>query len=200
MNKEAGDLKREKNSHIWERDPDDFYVEDFWCSAALFQRETFANPVLDPACGLGRIVATARAHGHSAIGADKVRRSSFCQDEGDFLKSQMRGFDFVCNPPFGIADEFVKHALELAGGKVAMLLPATWHFGAKRSAWLKTTPLRRIYALTPRPSMPPGAVIIAGEEPGGGVKDFAFYVWLKGYDGPVEASWLSRDEVRPYNF
>lgn len=183
---------RDMKAKIWQRDNDDFYVEPFWCSAALFMREPFENTILDPACGLGRIVWEARRFGYQAIGTDKVRRSDICRDEIDFLTCAAPGYDIVANPPFGIADEFVKHALTVSRSKVAMLLPATWHFGSKRAAWLKTTPLRRIYALTPRPSMPPGAVIEAGVEPGGGTKDFAWYVWLRGYDGPVETCWLSR--------
>jgi hypothetical protein len=192
MSKPTRNLK----AKIWERDKDDFYCEPFWCSAALFAAEPFENTVLDPACGLGRIVDAARSYGLQAIGTDKVRRSVACRDVVDFLSCAAPGCDIVSNPPFGIADLFVRHALAVSRSKVAMLLPATWHFGAKRAAWLKTTPLRRIYALTPRPSMPPGAVILAGGKPGGGTKDFAWYIWLRGYQGPVEACWLSRDDAR----
>jgi beta-xylosidase len=81
--------------------------------------------------------------------------------------------------------------------KVALLLPATWHLGDKRSRWLETTPLRRIWCLTPRPSMPPGAVILAGETPGGGTQDFAWYVWLRGYDG-IDPSLFFDDDGKVY--
>ena len=190
MNAPTRDLK----AKLWERDPDDFYCEPFWCSVALFNREAFDGPIVDPACGLGRIVHSARMADYEAYGADKVKRSEACGSVLDFLDRVDPIANVVSNPPFGIADSFVMHALALTTGKVAMLLPATWHFGAKRAAWLKTTPLRRIYALTPRPSMPPGAVILSGVEPGGGTKDFAWYIWLRGSDGPVEAAWINRDE------
>lgn len=35
----------EKAAHIWERDPNDFYVEEEWCSARLFAEEHFANSI-----------------------------------------------------------------------------------------------------------------------------------------------------------
>jgi hypothetical protein len=43
--------------------------------------------------------------------------------------------------------------------------------------------------------MPPGAVIEAGMKPGGGTTDFAWFLWLKGFDGRPEIGWLRRDEA-----
>jgi hypothetical protein len=79
----------------------------------------------------------------SAIGHDIVERSPECERVADFLSDEWSGAceNFVSNPPFGVADEFAKLAIERARRKVALLLPATWHFGSKRAAWLKTTPL-----------------------------------------------------------
>jgi len=59
--------------------------------------------------------------------------------------------------------------------------------------WLADTPLARVYLLTPRPSMPPGQVIEAGEKPEGGKQDFVWLVWRRGYVGPPELRWLHRD-------
>lgn len=193
--------RRDKASGIWARDPHDWYVESEWCSERLFATEIFSGNVIDPACGFGRIVVSARKHYHLAEGMDIVRRSAICGGVADFFDPDWRGCktatvrfpNIVSNPPFGRADEFVALALERAFGRVAMILPATWHFGSKRAAWLATTPLRKVLALTPRPSMPPGAVIAAGEKPGGGAKDFSWYIWEIGYSGPWEGGWLHRD-------
>jgi hypothetical protein len=111
----------------------------------------------------------------------------------DFMATQWLAADnIVSNPPFGIAEAFVKHALDVTNRKVAMLLPSIWVQGDERSRWLETTPLRRIYFITPRPSMPPGPVIVAGEKPGNGTKDFAWFVWERGYEGRPEVRWLRR--------
>jgi hypothetical protein len=148
--------RREKDAGIWARDPHDFYVEPSWASQCLFEAEPFEGGITDPACGLGTICQSARLYGHRTVGYDIVHRSHDCARLADFLSDNWTGeaVNFVSNPPFGVADRFVKLALERAAAKVAMLLPATWHFGAARAAWLKTTPLRRVLALTPRPSMP----------------------------------------------
>lgn len=191
--------RRAKASGIWTRDPHDFYVEPEWVSKRLFEEELFHGTVIDPACGTGRIVVSALASGLVAGGLDIVAKRGFLPAL-DFLDQGwgaglMPPPNIVCNPPFGVADEFVRLAIERALDKVAMLLPATWHFGSKRAAWLEHTPLKRVLACTPRPSMPPGAVILAGEKPGGGKKDFSWYIWERGHKGPWTGGWLHRDKT-----
>lgn len=183
-----------KNAHLWARHPEDWYVEPEWCSRRLFEVEPFSGQILDPACGLGRIVEAADSAGHPAFGADIVRRSHWCAAEVNFLDTWPEFADnIVSNPPFGIADDFVKHALRVAERKVAMLLPTKWMNSAARGKWLETTPLRRVWLLSPRPSMPPGPVIAAGIKPGNGTTDFAWFVWARGYDGRPEIMFMRRD-------
>lgn len=182
---------RKRDSHLWSRDPHDWYCEPPWVSERLFAAERFESAVWDPACGLGRIVTAARAAGIEAFGTDIVDRG-LGTEEVDFLDCDSGEPNIVCNPPFGIAEKFVAHALSLADRKVAMLLPANWVQGDKRSRWLETTPLRRVWFITPRPSMPPGAAIAAGLKPGNGTTDYAWFVWLRGYDGAPEVRWLRR--------
>lgn len=184
-----------KNAHLWERHPEDWYVEPEWCSRRLFEVEPFSGTVFDPACGLGRILAAASGVGLATVGSDIVRRSEWADGLGDFLRVDQREFEvdnIVSNPPFGIADAFAEHALDLAR-KVVLLLPTKWMNSASRGAWLETTPLARVWLLSPRPSMPPGPVIEAGERPGNGTVDFAWFVWERGYVGAPELRFLGRD-------
>jgi hypothetical protein len=197
---------RKRESHLWSRDPDDFYVEPEWCSQRLFEVERFERDVWDPACGLCRIVQSASDAGLMAAGSDKVKRHPAALI-ADFMDEDWAPGPYgdegpahiVCNPPFGLCDPssdhpgFVELALERASGKVAMLLPANWVQGDRRSRWLETTPLYRVYYLSPRPSMPPGAVIEAGLRPGNGTTDYAWLIWLKGFSGPWTGHWLRRD-------
>jgi hypothetical protein len=185
---------RKKNSHHWDRHPQDFYVEPRWCSERLFAVERFDGPIYDPACGLGRIVLAALNAGYATCSSDLVARSQFCPEPLDFLATCDSMTNIVSNPPFGIAEKFVAHALRLAERKVAMLLPAAWVQGDERSRWLETTPLRRVYFITPRPSMPPGPAILAGQKPGNGTSDFAWFVWRQGYMDAPEIKWLRRVE------
>lgn len=182
-----------KSAHLWARHPEDWYVEPDWCSRRLFDVEAFSGLIYDPACGIGRIVNAALDAGYMAGAGDLVRRGPLTNEVCDFLKVRPRAENIVSNPPFGIADDFTKHALDIATEKVALLLPTKWMNSASRGKWLETTPLRRVWLLAPRPSMPPGPVIEAGEKPGNGTVDFAWFVWERGYGDQPELRWLRRD-------
>lgn len=185
---------RKRDSHLWQRHAEDWYVEPNWCSARLFELEKFDGSIWDPACGQARIVHSALAAGHEAIGSDIVDRTDGLATVRDFMEAgAVLGLNIVSNPPFGIAEKFVSRALDLAPRKVAMLLPANWVQGDKRSRWLEKTPLERVWFITPRPSMPPGPVVAAGVAPGNGTTDYAWFVWRHGYYGRSEIGWLRRN-------
>ncbi len=185
------DIKRAENSHIWKREEHEHYVEPEWCSRRLFEVEKFEGEIEDPCCGFGRIPEAAMQAGYTAAASDIVDRGYACQSpQRDFLSAYVPADNIVCNPPFDIFRPFAEHALKLAQRKVAMIwlvrtLPA--------ARWLQDTPLAKIYFLTPRPSMPPGHTITAGEKPGGGKEDFCWLVWSKGRVGPPDLHWLHRD-------
>jgi len=181
------------NAHLWKRHPDDFYTEPDWVDERLFAQERFDGEIIDPACGLGRIVKAACRAGYTAYGTDRVSRSDYCREEQDFLRyaGPCPGA-IVSNPPFKLAREFAEKALGLALHKVALLLPTLWLHGDERSRWLEQTPLVKVLIITPRPSMPPGPVIEAGIAPGGGKADFAWFIWQRGHIGPAAIDWLRR--------
>ena len=193
--------KRKLNAHLWERHPDDWYVEPEGVSARLFDMEDFGDDplILDPACGSGRIVRAAHEAGYAAVGADKVSRTIDCSHVCDFLTEKFAGFDWVVsNPPFSLCamryrndppPPFVVKALSVARVGVAMLLPLPWLAGATRSRWLASSGLARVLVCVPRPSMPPGPVIEAGEDPGGGEEDFAWFIFRKGHTDPWTGGW-----------
>jgi hypothetical protein len=188
-----GDVKRPENSHIWEREQHEHYVEPEWCSKRLFEVEKFDGFIHDPCCGFGRIPDAAKAAGYGWSCADIVHRGYRHQvNVWNFIGQDGFYDNIVCNPPFDQFQEFATQALRVARNKVAMIwlvrtLPA--------ARWLRQTPLARILFLTPRPSMPPGHTITAGEKPGGGKQDFCWLIWDKEYEGPPMIGWLHRDAL-----
>lgn len=182
---------RKIDAHAWEREANEHYVEPAWCSMRLFDEERF-GAIHDPCCGFGTIVKSAWSHGLSATGADLVDRG-FAQGVWlqDFFDCDQFLDCIVCNPPFDVAPRFAQHALRLALRKVAMIFPVA---RLNAAHWIKGTPLRRVWLLSPRPSMPPGHVIAAGGKPGGGKMDYAWLVWERGYEGAPEMRWLYRDK------
>ena len=200
-----------KNAHTWSREANDWYVEPAWTAARLFETPIFSRgmTILDPACGMGTIVESACLSGMTGLGADIVPRWEARPEVdrlgayavADFLSgqwpdtSERRALDaIVSNPPYKAAQQFAELALERSP-IVALLLPTKWLQGDRRARWLRTTPLHRVLMLCPRPSMPPGHVILCGEKPGNGTVDFAWFCWFRGYQGEPQIGWLHRDGV-----
>src|SRR5262249_36628929 len=158
--------RRPLGAHIWRKDELGFYVEPNWVDERLFAVESFVGTIADRACGLGRVLEAGRRAGHDRLIATDIVDRGYEHFDGelDFLCSDDDVENLVSNPPFHICNEFTRHALRLATRKVALI----WLVRRLNAAhWLQGTPLTRIYLLTPRPSMPPGHVILAGARPGG---------------------------------
>lgn len=199
---------RKKESHQWEREALDHYVEPAWCSERLFEDPVFegVTTVVDPSCGFGTIVESASQAGFEACGSDLIPRweeqlrvRCGAYEVSNFLDPSWPGHvngaadAIVSNPPFKHALDYAELALSRSSRVVALLLPANWIQGQRRSRWLSQTPLYKVLFICPRPSMPPGHVILAGGKPGNGTTDYAWFVWLKGYRGAPQVGWLYRD-------
>jgi hypothetical protein len=210
------DQKTAKAAHSWERDPDNWYVENTWVSRRLFEVETFRGRIVDPCAGMGNIMQGAKEAGTKVYSYD-LRDRGFSGVYGgyDFLNAgaYMPGIfpteNIVSNFPYGkvqdgvesqrprLEEEFVRIALERTTGKVAAFLDANWMAGSKRGQWLETLPLYRVYVVSPRPSCPPGTFLQRGGKAGNGSKDYCWYVFLHGYSGSPTVHWLRRDDPPP---
>ena len=191
---------KKRDAHVWEKDARGFYVEPEWCARRLFEVEDFSGvtTIYDPACGWGTITKAAQAWGaRDVYGSDIVNRRRHGLGDRfskvDFLsldKLPARNTAVVCNPPFEHVREFCENALALGAAKVAMI------FLVRRlnaAHWLLDLPLRTIYLLSPRPSMPPGKWIAQGNDPGGGTQDFCWLFFSRDYRGEAKTRWLMRD-------
>jgi hypothetical protein len=180
-----------RRAHIWEPDPDGFYIEPEWCSQRLLEAESFRGAIHDQAQGSGRIVRAAEAAGLVATGADIIDRTggSPTFTLQNFLADDCRRPNIITNPPYHLLREFALHALQIVKHKAAFVFPVA---RLNAAHWLSDTPLQRVWLLTPRPSMPPGAYLAAGGKASGGTKDFAWLIWQQGFTGFPEIRWLHR--------
>lgn len=113
---------------------DDFYETPACATRALLRVETLPAVVWEPACGRGAISREIEAAGRRVVSTDLVSRG-FGQGGVDFLmehRSPESVDAIVTNPPFKLADQFVRHALTLAP-RVIMLLRWAYAEGAGRS-------------------------------------------------------------------
>ena len=195
-----------KKAHLWDRDELDWYVEPTVATDALLKVERFVGAIWDPACGQGNIVKTAARWNYAVYGTDVQSRGlTFVEGyrgEHDFLGvglPQSVCFalppNIVCNPPFFRAvgaEAFIRKALSLATGKVAMFVDVRFLAGAKRANGLfaELAP-SRVYIITPRVSCPPGTYLLTGATAGNGTSDWCWVVWDLGAPrGETRLIWL----------
>ncbi|MCF8534397.1 MAG: hypothetical protein K9G48_15425 [Reyranella sp.] len=183
-------------------EPFDWYVEDGWCTDLLLQKEHFIGEIVDPACGMGTIPARAIAAGYDTSASDLVDRPRIADipfKTLDFLGEEWATEDTVdniaCNPPFsyqkGIAAAFIRRALHVARRKVAVLLPNKFLSSQDRYLLFTQTPLRKVYYLMSRPSMPPGSLLVSGKvKRGGGKVDYCWLVFDHAHRGPATTDFL----------
>jgi hypothetical protein len=199
-----------KAAHSWDREPDNWYVEPSWVTKRLCEVEVFSGRTADPCAGMGNIIKGASEAGVTIEGHDLRNRGYGLLRHRDFFDppachGQWPVENIISNPPYGpnkrgvdgerprIEEQFLLLALERTRRKIALFLPSNWINSASRGAWLRTTPLMRVYFVGPRPSCPPGHILANGGAAGGGKQDFAWFVWLHGYDGEPSLRWLWRD-------
>lgn len=181
--------KREKDAHVWARDPNDWYCEDRASVDFLLDREQIDGCVYDPACGGGNIVMACEDRGIHAFGTDLIRRTyhtpAWFFGIHDFIAGPVLDLEgvgaIISNPPYYRAkgtEAFIRNALAHDAEKVIMVVNAKFLFGGARAAGLFTRhPPSRVWPISPRPSMPPGEWIRDGGKIGGGTEDFCWLVW-----------------------
>lgn len=173
----------------YERVKDDFYPTPPEATRSLLTVETFDGAVWEPACGDGAISRVLMDAGCEVVSSDLVDRG-FGETRIDFLMEHVRRApNIVTNPPFKLAVPFVRRAVDLTSGKVAMLLKIAFLEGVERATVFQETPLARVWVFSRRLRFIPGGV--DGKELlGSGMMAFAWFVWDHAHTGKPELGWL----------
>ena len=171
----------------------DLYETPECAVRALLAVESLPHVVWEPACGPGAIVKVLRDAGHKVYATDLVTYG--CPDsEGriDFLMEGRPPADVgavVTNPPYKLAEEFVRHALTLGIPKVVMLLRLAFLEGEGRRSILQDGPLARVHVFRRRlPMMHRNGW--NGPRLTSGAIAFAWFVWDLAHRGAPELWWL----------
>lgn len=124
------------------RNEADFYPTPPECTEALLDQcdDLFSGRVWEPACGDGAISKVLLAAGLQVYSSD-IRHSGYGDGGVDFLDTQPAHIDgIITNPPFNLAEAFIRHACSI-GVPVAMLLKATyWHAASRHALFYETGP------------------------------------------------------------
>lgn len=158
----------------YERNPADAYWTESWCTEALLSAWNPGAVVHEPACGNGAIAKVLEARGIEVIATD-LNDWGFGLSGRDFLATARAASScIITNPPFNLADEFVRHALELTrpvAGCVAMFLRNEWDCAGGRFDILGANPAYAAkIVMTKRPRW-------TDENKASPRHNFAWFVW-----------------------
>ena len=162
----------------------DLYETPEVATLALLAVEPLPSRILEPACGRGAITKVLRRAGHTVLENDIVdygQGQDSIQDFLDFRPHWAGQIDaVVTNPPFRLAQQFVRHALTLCP-RVFMLLRLAFLESERRRDVLDEAGLIRIHVFRDRlPMMHRDGW--TGNRASNAVA-FAWYVWQRGYIG-----------------
>jgi hypothetical protein len=175
-----------------------FYPTPPEATRALLSVESFEGSIWEPACGKGHIAKVLKDAGHSVVSTD-LNDWGFGLTGRDFLSElRPRAKHIVTNPPYGsgLADAFIEKALSFTrstGGKMAMLLNLASLAHAERTAFWKSNPPARLYAIDgivcwpDRTRAPPRHFT---------QNRYVWAVWTSGHKGPSAFWWLSAADFR----
>lgn len=117
----------------------DQYETPEWVTQALLPYIPDSEWILEPACGSGKMATALQATGNTIVAND-------IQNGTDFLAFYEPQEVIITNPPYSIADAFIKHALYLTrpqggvGGFVAMLLRCDFDHAKRRAGLFSNHP------------------------------------------------------------
>lgn len=163
----------------------DFYPTPPEATEALLRVERFSGLIWEPACGDGAICKVLEDYGYTVAATDLIDRG-WGEAPHDFLTSNRTSENIITNPPFKLAEPFLRHALNQTTGKVALLCKLQWLEGGKRKAMFEKSPLARVYVFSKRLTMTRNGETMAN----GGMIAFAWYVFEHGYKGDPTLHWL----------
>ena len=121
----------------------DFYAtpDNVTEALLLFLGLPQSTVIWECAAGQGHMARVLERHGHSVIATDL---------ETDFLTCSPRGDMMVTNPPFSLAGEFIKRAIQNHMPFALLLKSQYWHAEKRRALFFKHRP-QYVLPLTWRP-------------------------------------------------
>jgi hypothetical protein len=187
----------------WARKPADLYPTPTDCTYSLLPHIAHLLPanakVWEPACADGQMVAPLREFGYNVTATDL--RLDILGGKGgvDFIGEQRTPYHqqeydaVITNPPFKIADQFIRRALDLAPVAVMLLKAQYWNTKNRKALFRETRPYMELN-LTWRPAF------LAQERGNNPLMDCMWVVWVRGYEGLPTVNMIDRLLECPVNY
>lgn len=186
----------------WARKPADLYPTPIDCTYSLLPHIVDILPsgsrILEPACADGQMVRPLKEFGYRVTATDLRPEVKGGVGGVDFLDRMNGMFEdgvydgIITNPPFTIAEEFIRRALEIAPVAVMLLKAQYWNTKGRKKLFRETRPLMELN-LTWRPAF------LEAERGKSPLMDCAWVVWVRGHEGPCTTEPIDRLMTCPVN-
>jgi hypothetical protein len=181
------DKSAQAGRHAYAERGNDLYPTAPGATGALIGAEALPRYVWDPCCGTGTIVNELRAAGHEVVATDLIEHGIPITPPGyygrDFLLERQAPAGcgaIVCNPPYKLAPQFVRHALTIVP-VTCMLLRLAFLESTSRTDILESGQLARVLVFRRRlPMMHRHGW--AGPRAGNSMA-FAWFIWRHDWSG-----------------
>ena len=177
-----------------ERETHDFYATDPKALELFLDRIDndgikLNHHIWECACGEGNLSEVLKSKGYDVYSSDLVDRN-YGASGVDFLKGifEWKG-DVLTNPPYKMALEFVKHAIELLmdGNKAIFFLKIQFLEGKERYKFFQENPPKFVYVHSERQKC---AINNQFENIKSSAVCYAWFVWEKGFKGDTIVRWI----------
>ena len=180
----------------------EFYRTPIEATRALIAIEGDRLPqnIWEPACGDGAMAEPLGAAGRTVLATDIVDRGYDIGDV-DFLTTRLEDSAYinavVTNPPFSLAQQFVDRSFSFSNiHYCALLLRLAFLESGKRKEWFEANPTARVHVSSRRLPMM-HRENYEGVRTASSAIPHAWFVWLRGYDGPPQLRWFDWREFSP---
>jgi hypothetical protein len=182
----------------FQRVPLDQYFTEPWVTQALLDAVKFRGVIWEPASGRGDMVRVIEAAGYSVIASDIIgdvlgftpaHRHDFFSPVLSRGINPYRPFSIVTNPPYKLAERFLRHALALTepvGGQIAMLFRNEYDCAATRRDLFERPSFAAKLVLTRRPRW----LDAKAQHSASPRHNFAWYLWDHWHSSPARIEWI----------
>lgn len=186
----------------WARKPADLYPTPTDCTYSLLPHIAGLLPadalVLEPACADGMMVRPLEEFGYRVDGYDLRPDVAGGQGGFNFLDEHTH-FDHagyydavITNPPFAVAEQFIRRAIEEAPVAVMLLKAQYWNTKNRKKLFRETRPFKELN-LTWRPAF------LEAERGKSPLMDCMWVVWVRGHQGSCTTEMIDRLMECPVN-
>lgn len=176
----------------------DFYPTPSACTRALMARLDPPRDTLidEPAAGDGAIVRELRALGYPTVASDVYDHRApaeldIASGVDFFSLRHARAGWLITNPPFSLAEPFLRHALGIGYRVIALFLPLGFLAASSRRDVTTGGCLGKVLILQPRPTLYPAGYARGNS----GTVHYAWMIWFRRRSGPIHLDGL---DWRPF--